>query len=234
MPELLLEAGQIRLEPLRRRRQRAEARRRRIGGRTGQIAVERALARGDLGDRLIDVFGADHKGGAQAFLAERREGLVDAGHPTLHFAIGVTSFLDQLIEPAIDAINRVGQAAGRFVVVVVAGGFGLRQAVDLTGQMLEPVVDRGYVPPGALGRAFARMLTRRALVGRAENHRIEPFAHGQAGAARRLMGGFPRRGRNLHMPWHRFHARTRMHGPGCAGAQPRTTVGRASLCLTNG
>ena len=149
------------------------------GGR-GWMAVERALAVGDLHQRLIErgrrVGGHGRTG---LLLAEIGHHAVDRAHAPLDFAGGGAPLGNQLVEPAVELGYGIGELTRRFV---LAAGGGLRvgdieprQLVELPRQVVEALIDLGdaRVGRGALARAGrpGGVMVRRGLGAVVAGHR---------------------------------------------------------------
>ncbi len=136
----------------------ASGRRRGGGGGRRRIAIERALAVGDLHQRLVERGGRiDGDGRTRLFAAEVGDHAVDRAHASLDLAGGGAPLGDQLVEPAVELGYRIGELARRLV-VAAPGGLRLgriepRELVELPRELVEALIDFG---DGRVGRGRAR------------------------------------------------------------------------------
>jgi hypothetical protein len=153
LPELLLQAGHVRSRrPCDRCGCRCRCRRRAFGARLGaerggsggRVAVKRALARGNL---------RRPAGGARARRLRRRLGVRPCA-PRAGFGLGLrlVPFADDLIEPAVEPRQRVGDAVGRVGAraaaragAAFAAKLALGHACELPREVVETLGDGGEV-----------------------------------------------------------------------------------------
>jgi len=96
---------------------------------------------------------AAHIGAAQALLAQLGEGAVDAADPLLERARGVAALVDNLVEPACELQDRIGNPPRRVFGRTDRTGMIFRQQCELMPQVIQPFVDPGQVLAAILGRS---------------------------------------------------------------------------------
>ena len=143
LAKLALETGKL-LGP--RPRQRV-GRHRRLRG-SGRIAVEGALPVRDLHERQVERSrGIGGHGRARLFAAGVGDRAVDRAHPSLDLAGRGTLLHDQLVEPAVELGDDVGQLARRLVLqagrALRIGGTEPRKVVELPRQAVEAMIELG-------------------------------------------------------------------------------------------
>jgi hypothetical protein len=155
-----------------------------------EFAVERALPRRDLRDHLVHAIGfaariggglgggfATHIGAAQAFLAQAGERTVDAVDPLLECARGGAALGNDLVEPAIEVQDRLGDPLRRVVSRACRAEVIFRQQRELAPEVIQPVVDRGQVITVIALRIGLVGVERDAVIrGLLEDDRVEPLA----------------------------------------------------------
>ena len=206
------------------RREGRTLQRRRRGRR--ELAVERALSRRDLGDRVIDIhrrvlgnvlgraYGhahrrahrrvhgrhpgrhsgraglATHVADAQALLAELGQRTVNAVDPSLERARCAAVLVDDLVEPAIELQDRVGDSIRRRIAVGTRRRTAF-QAAELAAQIVEPLGDCCETLVAL--RIGLRASIAHALLGRlVVDDRGEPLAERHPDAVGRHERGLPR------------------------------------------
>ena len=126
------------------------------GGGRRRMSIERALAVGDLHQRLVERGRRLAARPDGAFAAEVGHHAVDRAHAPLDLAGGGAPLGDQLVEPAVELGYGIGELARRFV--LAAGRRSSRwrieprQLVELPRQAVEALIDLGDARIGRAGR----------------------------------------------------------------------------------